>query len=265
MVTVKYEGRTGNRLFQYVIARLVSSHSGLKIGTEWPEPDFIETTTPKEGVEVYGKQTIVNTIASFDKHDMGYGRWHLEGYFQDAALYNQHREEIKSFFRLPEFIKNTEDLVVHLRLCDYWCDRIKSVINPLAIIKAIKSIPHRQLFIVVQDHPSNKKYLRAFEGYCPQYISDSPKEDFHFIRSFDKIICANSSFSWWAAFLSDARKIVTFDPWWGNPGPKLSNMIGATVMRGGFIRDRQLEALDWDDYWKKDPRTYCCVREKWLV
>jgi hypothetical protein len=261
-VTVKFEGRTGNRLFQYVIARLVASHSFLELGTEWEENNFIDVTKPSPGVISGKQQTIVNGISPGPRLDLGIGRYHLEGYFQDAELYNQHREEIKGFFRLPEFIKNTEDLVVHLRLADYWCDRVKSVINPLAIIKAIKSIPHRQLFIVVQDHPTNKKYLRAFESYCPQFISDSPKEDFHFIRSFDKIICANSSFSWWAAFLSEARKIVTFDPWYANPGPKLSNMIGTTVMKGGFIRDKQLEALNWDDYWKKDPRTYCCVRSK---
>ena len=261
-VTVKYEGRTGNRLFQYVIARLVASHSGLKLGTEWPENDFIEVTKPRDGIICESQQSIVTDIKSTGDHNLGIGRWHLQGYFQDAELYNNHREEIKGFFKLPEFIKNTEDMVVHLRLADYWCDRVKSVINPLSVIKAIKSIPHRQLFIVVEAHPSNKKYLRAFESLCPQYVSDTPKEDFHFIRSFDKIICANSSFSWWAAFLSDARKIVTFDPWYANQGPRLSNMIGATVMPGGFIRDRQLEALNWDDYWKKDPRTYCCVREK---
>ena len=262
MVSVKYEGRTGNRLFQYVIARLVASHSGLELDTEWPEQDFIETTTPKEGEFILKQQTIVNAISPVPRLDLGKNRYHLEGYFQDAKLYNPNREEIRGFFKLPEVKKNTEDLVVHLRLADYWCDRVRSVINPLAIIKAIKSIPHRQLFIVVQDHPSNKKYLRAFESYCPQFISRSPKEDFHYIRSFDKIICANSSFSWWAAFLSEAKTIVTFDPWYANSGPKLSNMIGATVMKGRFIRDRQLEALDWDDYWKKDPGTYCCVRSK---
>jgi hypothetical protein len=187
MVTVKYEGRTGNRMFQYVAARLVASHSGLELGTEWPEQDFIETTKEKPGYICEGKESIVTDIKSTGDHNIGIGRYHLQGYFQDAELYNRHRDEIKSFFKLPKIEKNTEDLVVHLRLADYWCTRVKSVINPLAIIRAIKFIPHRQLFIVVQDHPSNKKYLRAFESYCPQFISCSPKEDFHYIRSFDKI------------------------------------------------------------------------------
>lgn len=32
-------------------------------------------------------------------------------------------------------------------------------------------------------------------------------EDFKFIMSFNKIVVAQSTFSWWAAFLSDAQEI----------------------------------------------------------
>lgn len=38
-------------------------------------------------------------------------------------------------------------------------------------------------------------------------------DNLHFVRKFDRIICANSTFSWWAAFLSEASKIYTFARW----------------------------------------------------
>jgi hypothetical protein len=205
----------------------------------------------------------VEALSSVYNHDLGKHRIHLNGYFQDAKNYNFCRDEIKGFFKLPKVEQNTKDLVIHLRLTDYWCDRVRSVINPTWYKKVLKFIDYRQLYIVVEPHVSSKKYLKIFEPYAPIYVSESPKSDFEFIRSFDKIVCSNSSFCWWAAFLGDPKQVITFGPkWMYNPGPKLSHMIGATMIEGTFIRDRQLESLNWDDYWKKDPRTYCCIKGK---
>jgi hypothetical protein len=50
-------------------------------------------------------------------------------------------------------------------------------------------------------------FLKKFEKYNPIYHSKSLAEDMCFISSFDKILCSNSTFCWWAAFLSSASKI----------------------------------------------------------
>jgi len=38
-------------------------------------------------------------------------------------------------------------------------------------------------------------------------------DDFNLIRSFDKVIVHNSTFSWWAATLSGASEVAVFNPW----------------------------------------------------
>ena len=38
-------------------------------------------------------------------------------------------------------------------------------------------------------------------------------DDFNLIRSFDKVIIHNSTFSWWAATLSGASEVSVFNPW----------------------------------------------------
>ena len=38
-------------------------------------------------------------------------------------------------------------------------------------------------------------------------------DDFNLIRSFDKVIIHNSTFSWWAATLSGASEVAVFNPW----------------------------------------------------
>lgn len=38
-------------------------------------------------------------------------------------------------------------------------------------------------------------------------------DDFNLLRSFDKVIIHNSTFSWWAATLSGASQVAIFNPW----------------------------------------------------
>lgn len=52
-------------------------------------------------------------------------------------------------------------------------------------------------------------------------------DDFNFIRSFDKILVHNSTFSWWAALLSDASKVGVWQPWVrGNKNLGLTDYAG---------------------------------------
>ena len=37
--------------------------------------------------------------------------------------------------------------------------------------------------------------------------------DFNLTRSFNQVIIFNSTFSWWAATLSGAKKVAIFSPW----------------------------------------------------
>ena len=45
------------------------------------------------------------------------------------------------------------------------------------------------------------------------WVSNSILNDFNFIRSFYKIIINVSTFSWWAAMLSDAKEIYASKNW----------------------------------------------------
>ena len=47
----------------------------------------------------------------------------------------------------------------------------------------------------------------ALEQYNPIFYDGTPLEHFSFIRRFNRIILSNSTFAWWAAYLSDATEI----------------------------------------------------------
>jgi len=61
-------------------------------------------------------------------------------------------------------------------------------------------------------------------------LADNFMKDFNFIRSFNNIMIFNSTFSWWAALLSDAENVGTYGPWKAN---KTKN-LGQTTFPGWF-------------------------------
>ena len=59
-------------------------------------------------------------------------------------------------------------------------------------------------------------------------------DDFNLIRSFDKVIIHNSTFSWWAATLSGASEVAVFNPWKIAKPAKDRRNLGETDYEGWF-------------------------------
>lgn len=258
MVTVDYFGRTGNNLFQWVFARLIALKNGLAVASE-PPKTFLSCKPCLGGQKVDGKAILLSDGVRHDHNidmlnvDYRGKRVHCKGYFQNVLYYNPYRAHIREWFDLPEVQTNYDDIVIHLRLTDYYWIPNRSVISPEYYLKILRREKFRKCYVVVEPHQTNEKYLRHFKGavHGIEVVTQSPAEDFHFMRSFDRIVCSNSTFAWWAAFLSTARKIWTFGPWMNGKGIPLAGITGACVMEGKFLRDRELEKYNWTDYWGK--------------
>jgi hypothetical protein len=226
MVTTLWHGRTGNNIFQYVFARLIAEHNGLAMATSWPHQSFLATTPHKPGRMIESPLVELRDLYH-DDHGQDFfskklvnSRVLCNGFFQHPKYYYFRDGDVKGFFKLPVIKKRpNNEVVIHLRLGDYADKGLRSVIEPQwygRILKGMHYTPAKhKLFIVVEDKKDG--YLKNFLSYRPTIISQSPAEDFHFIRQFNTIICSNSSFCWWAAFLSDAEKIYTFSRWIREP------------------------------------------------
>lgn len=265
MITVDYYGRSGNQIFQYVFARVLCMEFDHWIYTPVPKvflpikssktlPFFKSGTTKMLGD--YNCEGYMNDAK--DTHPESETHLHLHGYFQKSWFYNPYRTEIKQMFDEGPKLINHDDIVIHLRLTDYFWHRVNSVISPEWYINIVKAQQYKKCYVVVEDHPTNKKYLQFITGgirNCEVVTGGSALEDFNFIRSFDRIVCSNSTFCWWAAFLSNATKIWTFKPWLNKVGakymPNLAGIAGAIESDGKFYTDRELAARDWTDYWNR--------------
>ena len=244
MVSIKWTGgRTGNDLFQYIFSRLLAIKNNLHLETEWPHQDFVEMH-PFVGGEKHDKPVVEVRDMYHDPHEKEWfstslAKKHLitHGFFQHPKYYDKNKRLVKSFFNLKPIQKRPpEHIVIHWRLGDYYkvgntrCEncikqscygcRGGSVINPswyagVLMQKLRFNLKKHKLYIVTDD--PGDPILTKLQRFKPEIISKSPKHDFHFIRDFDTIICGNSSFSFWASYLSDAKRIYTFSRWVNEP------------------------------------------------
>ncbi len=225
-VHINYKGRTGNKLFQYIAARVFSEKNNLNLVTDFPDTDIIKPNIhknyPTDGSE---RTTIRIDKSSFNNDEIIFSgnniKYIFDDYFHNGDFFSNNYELIKTFFKIEKNEKNNKDIVLHLRLFDYlhgtdienptsW--DLSEVIHPDYYINILDNESYEKVYIVVDDIKCEweKKYLSYFKKYNPIIVTNTPKEDFFFLMSFNKIINSNSTFSYWASFFSDAEKIYTF-------------------------------------------------------
>jgi hypothetical protein len=226
-VYVNYKGRTGNKLFQYIAARIFSENNGLNLITKFPDTEILDVEEHKyfyDDIREDGYIQINSSSFSNDKIIFSgkNKKYVFDDYFHDGNFFSNNIEMIKKFFILPKVEINTKDIVLHLRLFDYlhftdlyiptsWDG--SEIIHPNYYIKILEKENYDKVYIVVDEIRCEweKKYLEYFDKFNPIIISSNPKNDFEFLMSFEKIINSNSTFSYWASFLGNSKTIYCFE------------------------------------------------------
>jgi len=219
----KYKGLLGNQLFQFCLGKILSKE--LNIGFSCPPIyGFPETYLYNNGIpsSQYPIQKLTGHVIDFKDicSNKTPRNLLLDGYFQRYEYYKAYTNDIKFWLRFDEKItpKNSNDIVIHIRLN-----------NQLAILPfkyyedALNLTEFNKLYICTNEpqHPFIKKFdkfnpiIKTIISLNELFSQDKTYEeiirltidDFKFIASFNKIITSQSTFSWWAAFLSEAHEI----------------------------------------------------------
>jgi len=234
-------------MFQYAFARIIAERNGLKLLTKWEATDFIEATPYNKGRVINENEVLIKDVDTPEYGNVPYlndysqNKVVLEGFFQHPKYYEDNEYIVKKIW-IPRKIKKQPktDIVIHLRTGDHYDPGLRSVIHPKWHYKVLDmcgwNSRKNRLFIVIED--ANDPILAYFEHYKPTIISQTASEDFHYLMKFDTIIASNSSFAWWAAYLSNASNIYMFERWLRLPLTKhikLAYMKKAKVIKGGFL------------------------------
>ena len=140
------------------------------------------------------------------------------GYFQSHKYFAEISTSIKNYFN-NFFNKNFADVncknseaIVHVRLGDYFNDEktreYHGLLEENYFLEAFKYFVGKKIMIVTE---SEKELVEAYPklyDLASEVISETPIRDFARLSSAKQLIISNSSFSWWAAYLSKARVVA---------------------------------------------------------
>lgn len=212
MVEVNYKGRLGNNMFQYAFGRIIAETYNLELDANYLK--YFENTKEK----IYGKNNINNNVQTINGHKNDIENIDsssfikLDGYFQYYPMYKNYKEKLKKWFYVNSddylnFYPDKNDIIIHIRLRDYKILNFNLKEN-FYYDFINENLNNYNKFWIITDEKNNKfinellninKKVNLFNG--------NEIEDFCFIKESNNILTSQSTFSWWAAFLSNAKKI----------------------------------------------------------
>ena len=260
--------QTGNTVIQLAVAALCMEEFGFELlerldentqaFTSGPFP-VINDTIWDVKLEMMGMHGDPK-MQDFYKHNTV-----VQGYFQKSEPLVEFREKIIAAFKndtrlrfpitrsgatIKELMETSSpielrptDVIIHIRLGDY--RESKWVIDPvpqLAILREIRRVEPATRIIIVCQAPktdAERNYLGLFEEFHPIIQSGTEVEDFAVLRSANRILVTNSSFSWVAAWLGAAA-----ERWIPEPSFNELGAISPTDTLYKAVNDYQLSGLD---------------------
>lgn len=250
-ISYKAEGRFGNNLIQYCIAKLLSKLFGHTLISQKERraiviTDFEWLHLAPFLVENLGKPQALR------RHPYAKKDLRLEGFFQHSKFLVPFRQILLSFFvpSNPDSITETstvaqiaeriqsyprfQEIVVHLRLDDFATagkDKTSIILAPDYYHRILPSLLQTQKLPVriVYERKGTlveEAYLRTFVRYSPTFQSSEVLNDFATLVNAKILVSSNSTFSWMAAFLAtDQSRIL---PTIHHMGPQDLGVIDST-------------------------------------
>jgi hypothetical protein len=148
----------------------------------------------------------------------------LYGYFQSEKYFKHIEDEIRKDFTFhqdviescEEILDKQESISLHIRRGDYLHLQSFHPVPPIEYYtEALKKLPNLPVFIF-SDDPEWCSTISEFDA-DRFLISESNTADFDMclMSMCNYHIIANSSFSWWGAWLAQSEKVIAPKEWFG--------------------------------------------------
>jgi hypothetical protein len=214
MITIRSDGRMGNRLQYFIAAMHCHKLTGLKFIPERIQ-GFLNTYKIKDGI-TYDDIKPAGELYNSDRENFfenvknSKNGWCIDFMIHRYECFKQiGRENVIDYLKIEnenQFTKPKDDeMVIHIRLGDYIFVGGGSITDKNLYLKALlMENPNR--CTIVTDEPYNE-YLKDFTKLGCAIRSLDPLSDFVYLKNAKKICISKSSFSWNAAYISNAEKI----------------------------------------------------------
>lgn len=233
-------GRLGNQLFQIAstlgFAERIKEELKIPVQVVFPKWEYLNDF---HCLENYAKFVDVLPTANkhLPEHQLAYIHHDLNGFvdsdcvdvdgYRQSEKYFYKKSVIKSALEIKD-CKKVLHVVIHIRRGDYvhlsdvYVDLARNGYYNRAISYIESEYQSLYNYLVVSDDIEFAKTLfvgTKLEKRVAFSKSVSIMDDFRHINSGYIIVCANSSFSWWASYLSNARQIIMPNNWFSRNEP----------------------------------------------
>jgi hypothetical protein len=207
-------GRLGNQLWQIASTiGIATKNVHDYVFPEWKYQRYFDNKLPTGGLDYQATYyegssnpyyRDIKLLPSVD--------YDLDGYFQSYKYFEHCKGTVLYYLNSFPRLKS-DGVAVHVRRGDYV--RLQKT-HPLQTVgyysDAMDAFSGEHFTIFSDDIAWCKENLK---GYNVRYFVSSSDDvvDFQCMAGFDKFIIANSSYSWWAAYLSGSNKVVAPKNW----------------------------------------------------
>jgi len=165
----------------------------------------------------------------------------LEGYFQSEKYFAHNRKMILDTFEFPDDVKNYAHLKysrlidmpntvsVHVRRGDYVTEfnGCFEILGTEYYDKAFGRFSENSVFVFFGEHSEDLEHCKRTMGRNKSFYIEGESDvvDMYLMSKMKNNIIANSSFSWWAAWLNafEDKKVIAPQKWFGPAHPTLSD------------------------------------------
>lgn len=236
-------GRLGNQMFQYASLRGIAANRGYDFGIPpsnfrdvWNDHQLFEVFDlphlPKDNVKYLDMGCApVAKERSFEFDELLFNQCPNEisivGFFQSEKYFSKIKESIIEDFTFKSHILNPcyemissleKPISLHIRRTDYLTDQNHTALDFDYYDEALKNFDENRPVIVFSDDSDWCKNQKVFSS-DRFLISENTDNsiDMCLMSLCSAHIIANSSFSWWGAWLSKSEKVIAPSTWFG-PG-----------------------------------------------
>ena len=246
MITYKNlgnNGRFGNQLFQYAALCGIAKTNGYEYGVPYSNKSPIEIYNfclPEcfDNLEAKDSSLIYNFSFEIAETNFNYSpdlvnipdnTNYTHGYFQTEKYFKHCKENLKKQFEFNttitqlgntylQLFKDYKLISMHLRLGDYASSNGKHPVCPIEYYKsALELLPDDAIIFIFSDEINKAKEI--FNSINKKIIYPTTNNkfiDMYLMTKCNYHIIANSSFSWWGAWLANSEKVIAPSKWFGD-------------------------------------------------
>ena len=231
MIVIELMGGLGNWMFQIAFAEYLKQHFGKEVRL------YIASKSPHSSNDLVNsifenwKESLTqnNNIQHFFENNLHPHNWEelicnnsalsFSGYFQNynyvtTSFINKLNIPSKIGKKYPEI---NSSVFLHIRGGDYvnhWFHDVGLDTNYYP--NAIKEFPEGTKFSVFTNDIEYAKSKAFLKDISYEFIQESEIDSLYLMSQCKGGICANSTFSWWGAYLNPNRKLIIPSKWFND-------------------------------------------------